>query len=105
MSKLLMTAFQLPQDSIVDLYNSLLIDQAQSQVLKEDLLQVLNSFYYDDDLSGVGGQPKITLSNIQIHAKSATSSIGTSKRIQVARVIVKKLAERKLKPVNVFRMA
>jgi hypothetical protein len=38
-------AFSLPLDSIAEFYNSLLIDKGQTDVLKDDLLEVLNSFF------------------------------------------------------------
>jgi hypothetical protein len=90
--------FQLPQESIVDIYSSLIIEPAQTEILKQDLLEVISSFYLDDT-NPLNNEPTISLRNIGDYIKDFDTSLPVGhrqRRSKLAVLINKKIAERKL---------
>ena len=85
------------------MYNSLLIDNSQHYILKEDFIEVLASYLSADEK-----EAKISLKNIGEHVKDFDHNLpkgNWGRRHKIAQLTLNKLNEKKMGLINVFRVA
>ncbi|CDW89712.1 cysteine protease family c02 [Stylonychia lemnae] len=87
---------QIPQECIIDIFNSLIIDANQVEVRRSDLLMVLNSYYYDSD--------KISMMNIQMFIPNFEGLNSSRRKAKIIQIIIKKMLDSKLLPITIFKI-
>eukprot|EP00347_Sterkiella_histriomuscorum_P010784 403374933 len=96
-NRFLSNVLNLPQETIIEVYNSMIIEQQQSDIRMSDLMLVLDSFYYQTD--------KISISNIQMYIENFENLNLGRKKALALQLIIEKMIEKKLQPINIFKMA
>jgi len=92
---ILQSHFKFTSESILELYDSLLVEEGQDLVLKEDLRYVVKSFKSSTET--------ISLKNTGIADFDFMSF--KQKRVAIIKKIIATLDQRGLKPIHAFKMA
>ena len=66
----------MPLECVIEMFNSLLVLPNQSEVFREDLVDTLNSFYFDTD--------KISLNSIPKHIMNYEQLTMPQRKAQIA---------------------